>query len=141
MMSRNATRAAIVPPIVVALLRRFVLVVLVMSLASGGVLPVWAQLAGIEGPHVCHCSTDHHDCVCAHCGTDHDAKAFRSVAHVKGRCGDDEVAFGGRGFVAIVPQAGVLVVTPTAAHVIDAAAPSLRTRLRRRPPTPPPRLA
>lgn len=131
-----------------AVLRRFVtvelvlLVVLVCSVAAGGMLPAWAQLVGVEGAHVCHCSTDHHDCVCAHCGTDPDGKAFRAVSTVKGRCGEDEVAFGGRGFNAILspPIAGV-----PAAEVVEATAmgvsPASITRLRARPPTPPPRAA
>lgn len=117
------------------------LVVLVCSVATGGMLPVWAELAGVEGPHVCHCSADHHGCVCAHCGTDQDGKALRAVSTVKGRCGDDEVAFGGRGFVAVLvpPLARVPAACGEGIPAVRAALP--RIRLRARPPTPPPRAA
>jgi len=43
---------------VLDLVLRAVLVVLTMSMASSGMLPAWAALAGVEGTHVCHCSAE-----------------------------------------------------------------------------------
>ncbi len=121
------------------MLKLALLVILASSLATAGMLPVWAQLAKVDGPHVCHCSTDHHGCVCARCGTDADANGHRSIATIKGSCGDNELAFGGRGFVAVLPATSPDV--PLVAAEWLASSPLLTRELRRdrRPPKPPPR--
>jgi hypothetical protein len=89
-------------------LLRALIVVLALSLGSNGALPLWAQLAGIEGIHVCHCAAAKHDCVCPKCNTDpHDGAVLADV--VKGRCGDDEVAYVGKAFQAVLPPSAVVV--------------------------------
>jgi len=97
---------------VVRLIRVVLITLLMLSLGSSGALPVWAQLVGVEGPHVCHCSLEKHDCVCPRCNTDPDAAMFLSAESLKGRCGDDEVAFGGRGIIAIAPSPDLFVKAP-----------------------------
>lgn len=124
-----------------ARVRATIVLVLACTLGSGGMLPVWAQLAGVEGPHVCHCSTDHHDCVCARCHTDGDAKRYRTVETVKGRCGDDEVGFGGHGVTAVLAAGPAPLPAADATEHEDATPPRMRPLRRSRPPTPPPRSA
>jgi hypothetical protein len=123
---------------VVALLYALV-VMLVLPLATSGALPQWARLAGIEAPHVCHCSIEKHDCVCARCNPENEDMLLTSES-LQGRCGDDDVAFPGKAIVAL-----------PAAPTVRAAAPeraSARSGTRvyaplpgpaRSPPVPPPR--
>lgn len=116
---------------------RALVFVLALPLMSAGALPFWAQLAGVEGPHVCHCSVEKHDCVCPRCNTDHgDALGAESL---KGRCGDDELAFPGKLLLSVLPA--TFVIAPVAARIAsdhDALPPFESLSLR--PPTPPPRL-
>lgn len=120
------------------LLRALVLAI-ALPLASAGALPVWAQLVGVEGPHVCHCSTEQHDCVCPRCHTDPDAAMFLSTESLKGRCGDDEIAFGGKAFIAVLAPMTVLVpVVGEPLSLPIAIAPASLPKSP--PPKPPPRL-
>jgi hypothetical protein len=128
--SRKSERWAI------ALIRALV-VALALPLASSGALPFWAQLAGIEGPHVCHCSAEKHDCVCPKCNPDRDDLLVTSES-LKGRCGDDEIAFGGKTLRAVLPSSSVL--SPVVRRSpIDLAPTRSLDGLARPPPTPPPR--
>jgi len=121
-----------------ALLLRALVFALALPLATSGALPLWAQLAGIEAPHVCHCSIEKHDCVCAKCNPDHEEDLLITSESLTGRCGDDEVAFGGKALCAVLPAASILspiasriaIPSPVLASVPD---------LARAPPTPPPR--
>jgi hypothetical protein len=110
---------------------------LALPLATAGALPLWAQLAGVEGPHVCHCSVEKHDCVCPKCNTDHDEMRF-SAESVKGRCGDDDVGFGGKAIAAVLTPPTMMpslaehvLVASRSIDPVSTASPS--------PPTPPPR--
>ena len=122
---------------VTSLLRAIVLALL-LPLASSGALPFWAQLAGVEGPHVCHCSIEKHDCICPKCHPDHEEELLFSSESLTGRCGDDEVAFGGKAICAVLPASSVIapMVTRTAIAPAFLWTPS---DLARPPPTPPPR--
>ncbi len=121
-----------------SLVRRLLVLVLSLSLATSGAMPLWALLAGIEAAHVCHCSLEKHDCVCAKCNPEHEDTL--STESLKGRCGDDDAAFGGRVLVGVLSSPDV-VSPPAASHVmkvfsLDAPVVSAP----RAPPTPPPRL-
>lgn len=119
---------------------RAMVVALVVALASSGALPVWARLVGVEAPHVCHCSAERHDCVCARCHTDPDAAMYLSTESLEGRCGDDEMAFGGKTLLAVLPSP--TTVAPATASLLPAPV-SVRPLLlpRAEPPRPPPRIA
>lgn len=121
---------------------RLLVLILALPLASAGALPVWAQLVGVEAPHVCHCSLDHHDCVCPRCQTDPDAEEYLSAASLKGRCGDDEIAFGGSAMRAVLDApCGPLLEAPSCSAPNGFFTTSPPGRDRTRPPTPPPRAA
>ena len=121
-----------------ALLLRALVFALVLPLATSGALPLWAQLAGVEAPHVCHCSIEKHDCVCARCNPDLEEDLLVTSESLTGRCGDDEVAFGGKAICAVLPAGSILapiasrtsIASPVCVPVDD---------LARAPPTPPPR--
>ena len=92
-----------------------------LPLASSGALPVWARLVGVEGPHVCHCSIDKHDCVCAKCNPELEEELLLTSESLLGRCGDDAPV----AERVSLPPATILLVSDLA----------------RPPPTPPPRLS
>jgi hypothetical protein len=117
---------------------RVLVYALVLPLASAGALPSWALLFGVEGPHVCHCSVEQHECFCPKCNPDQADQLALSSESIQGRCGDDDIAFGGKAFCAVVPATGVLVASVTRAEMAPAAA-SRVPDLNRAPPTPPPR--
>ncbi|MBX3263530.1 MAG: hypothetical protein KF782_27915 [Labilithrix sp.] len=121
----------------IVLVRALVLA-LALPLASAGALPFWAQLAGVEAPHVCHCSIEKHDCVCPKCNPEHEEEMLLSSESLKGRCGDDDVAFAGKAICAVLPASSVLAPIARRTAV---APPSWRrpSDLARPPPTPPPR--
>jgi hypothetical protein len=121
-----------------ASLVRVLVFALFLPLTSSGALPFWAQLAGVEGPHVCHCSLDHHDCVCPRCDTDPDAATYLSSESLKGRCGDDELAFGGKAITVVLGSAVAVVAVPPHDELLPIEATTTRARLRGPPPTPPP---
>ncbi|MBN9162101.1 MAG: hypothetical protein J0I07_14155 [Myxococcales bacterium] len=111
-----------------------------LPLASSGALPVWARLVGVEGPHVCHCSIDKHDCVCAKCNPELEEELLLTSESLLGRCGDDEHAFGSKAICAVVPPSSV--IAPVAERVsLPPATILLVSDLARPPPTPPPRLS
>jgi len=118
---------------------RAVVLLLAVSVGSAGALPVWAALVGVEAPHVCHCSTEHHDCVCARCHTDPDGEMRFSKETLQNRCGDDDVLFGGRQLLAIAAPLPAIVAAPAHATVATLLPGRLRSRDPGEPPTPPPR--
>jgi hypothetical protein len=116
---------------------RLIVIVLSLSLATSGALPLWALLVGIDAAHVCHCAIDKHDCVCAKCNPEHeDALTSESL---KGRCGDDEAAFTGKAIVGVLSSPSVFVAAATdqGCAIAPPVAPVLVAA--RAPPTPPPR--
>ncbi|MBX3220134.1 MAG: hypothetical protein KF795_06405 [Labilithrix sp.] len=123
----------------IALLRALVLA-LAVPVASSGALPLWAALAGVEAPHVCHCSIEKHDCVCPKCNPDHEDELVFSSESLSGRCGDDDVAFAGKAICAVLPAPSVLAPSASRTPIV---APRARrpSDLARPPPTPPPRPA
>ena len=121
-----------------AVLLRVLVFALAVPLASSGALPFWAQLAGVEGPHVCHCSIEKHDCVCPKCNPEHEEDMLFTSESLKGRCGDDEIAFGGKAICAVLPASGVLAPIGSRTAIALPAA-RLVSDLARPPPTPPPR--
>ena len=120
------------------MLLRALVLALALPLVTSGALPLWAQLAGVEAPHVCHCSIDKHDCVCAKCNPELEEDLLFTSESLLGRCGDDEVLFGGKAICAVLPAASIL--SPIASR-ISIALPVHRTiaDLARPPPVPPPR--
>lgn len=80
---------------------RVLVVALSFALGSAGTLPLWATLLGVADVHVCHCSREHHDCVCARCHTDPDANMLVSSETLSNRCGDDDIVFGGQRLVTL----------------------------------------
>lgn len=116
---------------------RAIVFVLVSSIATLGALPFWAQLAGVEGPHVCHCSTEKHDCICVKCHPDRDDMVL-STESLKGRCGDDEIAFGGKAFAAIPPASSIVLTRFHVPVAHDDVVTKLESLPSPRPPLPPP---
>lgn len=116
---------------------RLLLLLLVLPLASAGALPTWARLVGVQKPHVCHCSLEHHDCTCSICDPERSPRL--STESLEGRCGDDEVAFGAKSFVAVLPALSTVIAAPT--YELPQLAPAVPvSRLGDPPPTPPPRV-
>ena len=119
------------------LLRALVLALL-LPLASSGALPVWARLVGVEAPHVCHCSLEKHDCVCPRCNPDLEEDMLFTSEALTGRCGDDEVAFGGKAICAVLPATSVLAPIAARTTIVRASVRPIADYARP-PPTPPPR--
>jgi hypothetical protein len=115
---------------------RALVLALALPLMSSGALPFWAQLVGVEGPHVCHCSVEQHDCVCPKCNPDHEDRL--GSESLKGRCGDDELAFAGKALRAVLPAPSILgpmvVVVPREREAFP-----IFDTFTVPPPTPPPR--
>lgn len=122
---------------VISILRALVLV-LALPIATAGALPCWALLAGVEGTHVCRCSIERHDCVCARCNPGHDDTVFTTES-LTGRCGDDEVAFSGKAILAVLAAPAVRVPAPSERVGLRCANAEPPPALPRPPPTPPPR--
>jgi hypothetical protein len=122
----------------VASLLRTLVFTLFLPLASSGALPSWALLVGVEGAHVCHCAIEQHDCLCPKCNPDHEDELLLTSESLQGRCGDDDVAFGGKALGAVLPPSSILTPGVTRTKVASPVV-LLPTDLARPPPTPPPR--
>lgn len=121
-----------------SVLVRLLVLVLSLSIATSGALPLWALLIGVEAAHVCRCSIEKHDCVCAKCNPDQDEMRV-SGESLSGRCGDDDMAFGGKA-IAALPSAPMMIVEDPPAPIdveVQAAEPVVLPP--RAPPKPPPR--
>ncbi len=116
---------------------RALVLVLALPLVSAGALPFWAQLFEIEAPHVCHCAVERHDCVCARCNPDHDEMQLTTES-LSGRCGDDDLAFPGKVFWAVLPPSSVLAPARLR-RALDRETERPHEILALPPPTPPPR--
>jgi hypothetical protein len=119
-------------------LLRTIVLALALPLATSGALPLWAQLVGVAGPHVCHCSIEKHDCVCARCNPGHDDLLLSSES-LKSRCGDDEIAFPGKAIVGVLAAPAVVAAAPSERLAAGSPAPEPAPAPARAPPTPPPR--
>jgi hypothetical protein len=122
---------------------RALVLALTCALGSAGTLPLWATLLGVEDVHVCSCSHEHHDCVCARCHTDPDAAMKVSSETLKNRCGEDDVVFGGQRLLAIaspsLESVAVALVSARLPSFVPVSASSSRGAPE--PLTPPPRSA
>jgi hypothetical protein len=115
---------------------------LVLPLSLSGALPVFARALGGPTVHVCHCAAHGGpaSCGCPICNPDRDDLAF-SVESLRGKCGDDDLAFGAALGAAVAPPAGVTVLPP---DLVAETSPVIALRaalVYRTPPTPPPRSA
>jgi hypothetical protein len=115
---------------------------LVLPLCLSSALPIFARALGGPAVHVCHCAAHGGpaSCGCPICNPDRDDLAF-SEESLRGKCGDDDLAFGAALGSAVAPPAGVTVVAP---DLFAQTAPSVSDRFRSvflTPPTPPPRSA
>lgn len=117
---------------------RTVAMIVALPLMSVGALPYWASLLGIEGPHVCHCSLEKHDCLCVKCHPDQEDLVL-TTASLSGRCGDDEHVYGGKAIRAVPPSTFGRAPPPLSTLAILDAPAVLAAGLRSPPPTPPPR--
>jgi len=133
---QSLRRARLVPDLI--RLVRLVVLVATLPFVTAGALPAWAELLGAEQPHICHCSRDHHGCVCVRCHTDPDAEMGVSSDSMKGRCGDDDAVAGGA-HVKITVLRAMIGLAPAPlegrAPIARLIAPDSRDRA---PPTPPP---
>ena len=112
---------------------------LTFALGSSGTLPLWATLLGVEEVHACHCSRDHHDCVCARCHSDPDGAMRVSTETLQNRCGDDETVFGGRRILAVTAAPSAVVVATVSDRIpAGVRRDSMHSRDRTEPATPPP---
>lgn len=141
----QAARVHLVLPrrqFVVTFLRRVVrplVLVLLLPIASSGTLPLWAQLVAPE-VHVCHCHRDHSDCVCEKCNPELRRVVF-SEENVKGRCGDDDLSFGGVNLPSLPPSPPASVLPPEHAALLVHGSYDRLASLERAPEKPPPRSA
>jgi hypothetical protein len=115
---------------------------LVLPLAFSSALPIFARVLGGPVPHICQCATHggHSTCGCPICNPDRDDLRLNEVS-LRGKCGDDDVAFGASLGSAVAPPAGVTILP---ADVAVAPSPSVANHLTPvflTPPTPPPRSA
>ncbi len=113
---------------------------LVLPLALSSALPFFARIAGGPAPHVCHCalSGGHSTCACPICNPDRDDLKLNEVS-LRGKCGDDDVAFGGALGRCVSQPAGFAVIPPDlTGEIAPSRLPSLHSVFLT-PPTPPPR--
>jgi len=115
---------------------------LVLPLALSSALPTFARVLGGPTAHVCQCAIrgGHSTCGCPICNPDRDDLRL-SEASIRGKCGDDDLAFGAALGSAVTPPPGFIVLPP---DVTRAARPTTSLRLERvflTPPTPPPRFS
>jgi hypothetical protein len=113
---------------------------LVFPLALSSAFPAFARWVAGPRIHVCHCEASHSTCACPICHGEDDDTCRLSEASIRGKCGDDDLAFGGALGMAVLP-AGVSGFAPAAlvAAVPELVTPAVPSR-DRAPPVPPPRV-
>lgn len=121
-------------------LLRVVVALLIACVASGGALPSWAQIAQGPGAHVCQCSVEHHDCLCARCHAD-DPSLWTSSESIKGNCGTRAELLGPTAMKAVVFEAASVAAAGLVDELTFSPPPALSDTPRAPPPTPPPRRA
>jgi hypothetical protein len=115
---------------------------LVLPLSLSSSLPIFARALGGPAVHVCQCAAHGgpDTCSCPICHPDRDELAF-SAESIRGKCGDDDVAFGAQLGIAIAPPAIEGIASPEflapASPVLSFEVPAVYLP----PPTPPPRFA
>ncbi len=116
--------------------------VLALPLAFSSALPIFARVLGGPVPHVCHCDVrgGHSTCGCPICNPDRDDLKLNEVS-LRGKCGDDDLAFGAALGVAVLPPPGVTVLPPDTTGKPPPAVPARLPLVFLTPPTPPPRFA
>jgi hypothetical protein len=117
-----------------------VVLALVLPLAFSSALPIFARALGGPAIHVCRCAAHGGpaSCGCPICNPDRDDLAF-SEESIRGKCGDDDLAFGATLGSAVAPPPGFIVLGPS---LVAVSTPSLTAHLMAvflTPPTPPPR--
>jgi hypothetical protein len=120
---------------------RALVIALLLPLALSAGLPTLARALGGAAVHVCQCEAraGHSACACPICHPDDEGLRI-SEESIRGKCGADDLAFGGALGVAVLTASFVVLPAPSAAHEAEAAPPALASRAAREPPTPPPRL-
>jgi hypothetical protein len=119
-----------------------VVLALVLPLALSSALPMFARALGGPLPHVCHCEIrgGHSTCGCPICNPDRDDLRL-SDASIRGKCGDDDLAFGGALGSAVLPAAGFTVLPPDVRRDPRPTGAPYLPVVFLVPPTPPPRFA
>jgi hypothetical protein len=117
-----------------------VVLALVLPLAFSSALPIFARALGGPAVHVCHCAAHGGpaSCGCPICNPDRDDLAF-SEESLRGKCGDDDLAFGAALGSAVAPPAGFVVALPNLVSVARRTSAPQIPAVFFTPPTPPPR--
>lgn len=137
MVARDAARRT-KPHVLVRV--RVLIAALALFVASGGALSSWVQIARGPGAHVCHCSIEHHDCVCVRCNPD-DPSLWTSSESIKGECGTRSELLGPSAPKAMVHEPTSVPTPGVVGELTFDPPPLLSDAQRAPPPTPPPRRA
>jgi hypothetical protein len=115
---------------------------LVLPLALSSALPTFARVLGGPTAHVCRCEIrgGHSTCACPICNPDRDDLRLNE-ASLRGKCGDDDLAFGAVLGSAIAPPPGVTIIPPDLAGETPPVVSPRLALVFLKPPTPPPRSA
>jgi hypothetical protein len=115
---------------------------LVLPLALSSALPTFARVLGGPLTHVCHCEIrgGHSTCGCPICNPDRDDLKLTD-ASIRGKCGDDDVAFGAALGSAILPAPAITVLPPDMTRDARPTGGPDLAPVSVSPPTPPPRFA
>lgn len=120
--------------------------VLLVPLSASSALPVFARAVAGPAAHVCTCRSGAHDTSCPVCnpmlraeqktaGLDDE---ILKPAEVRGRCGTDDVAFGGALPPAVLGAASTVASSPPTRATFPPALHDAPPLVSRAPPTPPP---
>jgi hypothetical protein len=115
---------------------------LVLPLALSSALPIFARVLGGPQVHVCHCAMHGGEstCGCPICNPDRDDLQL-SEESIRGKCGDDDLAFGAALGTAVAPPAGFTIIPPDITGETPSAVSPRLPLVFLTPPTPPPRFA
>jgi hypothetical protein len=119
---------------------RALVFVLLLPLAFSAGLPTLARVLHGPATHVCCCEVrgGHSTCACPVCHPDREDLAL-SEESLRGRCGDEDVAFGAAlGFAVIAPALHV-PAAPLVGPLLSRAPPREKLCFAPEPNTPPPR--
>jgi hypothetical protein len=120
--------------------RVVVLALLAWPLVFSATLPMAARLIAGERLHICRCETSHGDptCACPICHPD-DPEYRLSEESIRGKCGDDDVVFGARHGLGVLPAVAVPILPGEFVALRDDVPAQERAEAFLVPPTPPPR--